>query len=153
MVGEALKFLSQDYARGGPTKNLLISPKVSRRRRLELLQKAFFPEIPPNLVRMLALLSQKREVDALPSIAKAYEGLLQRGPRVKVFTAYELGKEERKMLELAIRRAAGVENGLSVDYITDPELIAGVVIQIGDQKWDFSILSRLKRLRENLKDG
>ena len=61
-----------------------------------------------------------------------------------VESAAELDTASRKRIEENLNQQYG--GGLSFEYVTNPELLGGARIRVGNDVWDGSVLSRLNRL-------
>jgi F-type H+-transporting ATPase subunit delta len=105
-------------------------------------------ELLRNFVRLVAekgrageLVQMREELDAL--VAQAQNRLT-----VELQTAYELSDRDAKSIIGTIEQASGrtVEASRSVD----PELIGGIVLQVGSFRVDGSIRGRLERLHQEL---
>jgi len=66
----------------------------------------------------------------------------------RVTTASPLGAEELAVLREALRLATG--NQVSLSMGTDPDLLAGVVVQIGSTIYDGSVRTQLDEMRRRL---
>lgn len=64
---------------------------------------------------------------------------------VTVESAAELEKKERKRVEENLRGQYG--DDLNFTYKTNPELVGGMRIRVGNDVWDGSVKSRLERLK------
>ncbi len=65
---------------------------------------------------------------------------------VKVTTAIDPGDEEKKKIAQDISRLTGKDPAV-IEYRVDPEIIAGIVIRIGDRIIDGSARNRLTALK------
>ncbi len=102
-----------------------------------------------NFVRMLA---ENKRFAVLPEIARLFEEMKaeQEGTlEARIRTAFELTAAQ--MQALAQRLEARFERKVSAEQVVDPELIGGVVIQIGDEVLDASVRGRLQGLAATLK--
>lgn len=131
----------------------LSSPTVDmdvRRRTLETMLRGRYSDL---LVDSLQVLNRKGRLGLIPSVAEAYalardefHGRVQ----VQVRTAAFLSVELRERIKDVVGRYTGKEADL-VETV-DESLIGGLVVQIGDQKFDTSVATRLKRLGGALRD-
>lgn len=102
-----------------------------------------------NFVRMLA---ENKRFAVLPEISRLFEEMKaeQEGTlEATIRTAFEL--TETQMQDLAQRLEVRFERKVSAEQVVDPELIGGVVIQIGDEVLDASVRGRLQGLAATLK--
>jgi F-type H+-transporting ATPase subunit delta len=108
-------------------------------------------ELVRNFVQLAIEKGRERDLD---EIASAYNDLLKQELgflKVDLTTAVHLSDEEARPLIDQIGEATGrtVEATMTVD----PELIGGVVLQIGSMRVDASVRGRLERLRHELATG
>lgn len=104
------------------------------------------------LVRnFLRLVAEKGRAAELPEMARELEALVAQAQNrlaVELTTARELSDDDAEAIVRAIEAATGrtVEATRSVD----PELIGGIVLQVGSFRADGSVRGRLERLRREL---
>jgi F-type H+-transporting ATPase subunit delta len=118
------------------------------KQRLVAAALADLPGLTLNLARLLV---RKNRTALAVDIAAQFEQLLeaQRGiSRARATTAVPLGDAEREALARRLREQTG--NEVVLETAVDPELLGGVVVQIGDRLIDASTRARLRALRENL---
>ena len=131
-------------------RGLLSNPQIERDERSAALREilADADELLRNFVLLLSekglaaqLTEVYRELDALVAAAA---GRLT----VELTTAYELSDDEAAAIVKKIEQSSGrtVEATRSVD----PELIGGIVLQVGSHRLDASVKGRLNRLRHDL---
>jgi F-type H+-transporting ATPase subunit delta len=105
----------------------------------------------PLFHNFLRLVAEKGRAGELERIAAEFERLIAREERrltVDLTTARELSDQEADAIVAQIEEAAGrtVEASRSVD----PDLLGGIVIQVGSHRADASVRGRLERLRQTL---
>jgi F-type H+-transporting ATPase subunit delta len=108
-------------------------------------------ELVRNFVQLAIEKGRERDLD---DIATTYNDLLKQELgylKVGLTTAVQLSDEEARPLIDQIGKATGrtVEATMTVD----PELIGGVVLQVGSMRVDASVRGRLERLRQELATG
>jgi F-type H+-transporting ATPase subunit delta len=129
---------------------VLTSPAIPQDRQLSILAAAL-PSLADPVRRFLDLLVRRGRLQLIPQIAERLRELVdqQRGlARVKVTTAVPLGSMERDLL--ASRLAARTGRRVELEEALDPDLIGGVLAQVGDEIIDGTIRARLERLRRAL---
>ena len=127
------------------------SPALTRRAREPILARALAENASPMLRKFVGVLNQNNRLDLLPAIAAAYrEALDERAGRVRVWvrSAAPLGDAERDELRRTLAGTLGKEPILAVRV--DPELLGGLMIQVGDRVYDSTVRSRLDALRTQL---
>ncbi len=129
-----------------------IIPSDERRRILDfVLGKGGFSEV---IKRFFQVLLEKERIGFLREISSYYTKLcdeLQGIVRAKVTTAFTLKNKSVEKLEEALKRFTGKK--VILEMMEDPNLIGGVVVQIGDLVIDGSIKAQLEGLKESLKRG
>ena len=71
--------------------------------------------------------------------------------RAEVRTAVEVDKAERDRVERWLVDVTGKE--VRLEYRTDPNLVGGMIVKIGDRVVDGSVRTKLNALRRNLHEG
>ena len=68
--------------------------------------------------------------------------------KAKLISSKELSPEEQKNIESELSK--DFKSSINIDYKYDPNLIAGLVIQVGSIMVDTSIKTKLKKLEKNM---
>jgi F-type H+-transporting ATPase subunit delta len=133
-------------------REVMLNPAYSARARREVLEdlvpKLNLSQPVANLLRLLIL---KRRFQNLPEIVAAFEDLHrnERGIlRAEVTVATDLDETMRQRVEDVVAQLTGKTPELSVQ--TDPALLGGIKIRMGNTILDASIKTKLERLRERL---
>ncbi|HWQ24482.1 MAG TPA: ATP synthase F1 subunit delta [Gaiellaceae bacterium] len=128
----------------------LANPQVDPQGKATVLEEvaADADELVRNFLRLVA---EKGRAAELPEMARELEALVAQAQNrlaVELTTAHELSDEDAEAIVRAIEAATGrtVEATCSVD----PELIGGIVLQVGSFRADGSVRGRLERLRREL---
>ena len=103
------------------------------------------------LRNFLLLVSEKGRAGEIEGIYTEFDALVAAENRrltVELTTAYELSDDEAASIVEKIEKSSGrtVEATRSVD----PDLIGGIVLQVGSHRLDASVRGRLARLRHDL---
>jgi F-type H+-transporting ATPase subunit delta len=105
-----------------------------------------------ELVRnTLLLLVEKGRIGEVEAIAQAFEVLVAGAERrlaLELTTAVELSEEDATRLVGSIQQAVG--RPVDAHRSVDPELIGGVVLQVGSLRLDASVRGRIDKLRREL---
>jgi F-type H+-transporting ATPase subunit delta len=131
-------------------KRVLENTRVGQEPKQRLIEAALgdLPPLPLNLARLLV---RKNRTALAVDIATQFGQLLeqQRGvSRARATTAVPLGDAERQALSQRLAQQMGGE--IVLETAVDPELLGGVVVQIGDRLIDASTRAKLRALRDNL---
>jgi F-type H+-transporting ATPase subunit delta len=131
----------------------LTSPVVADQQRVSALN-SLLPDLRPESRRFVALLIERERLDLVPEILAALQQLIEesRGVvRAEVITAVPL--DERQTQEVARRLAVYSGKQVRIETSIDPDIIGGVIAQIGDERIDDSVRGRLQRLKQRLAQG
>ena len=129
---------------------LLRNPQVDRRAKASALDGvlAGSDELVRNFLRLLAEKGRAGEVE---EIGREFERLVAREQgrlEVELTTAIELSDKDAKTIVGQIEKASGKK--VEATRKVDPELIGGLVLQVGTRMVDASVRGRLERLRHEL---
>lgn len=112
---------------------------------------ALFPQIYEMARNFIFLLIDKRREFLLPEVAQQYKQLMDEYQKIQLVFVYAAFPVPNVVLE-DLKRS--IENSLqkkiTLNVRLDPELLGGLVIQIGDTRIDGSIKAKLEQLRDHL---
>jgi F-type H+-transporting ATPase subunit delta len=134
--------------------DFLRSPRIRLDEKRAVLRRTLGEQLSPETVRFLELVVERRRQELLGEILQAFSGLVRRLRNqevVRVTSAVPLDDRLRVRLVDAFARATGRE--ILLEEALDPELLGGVVVQVGDRRLDGSLRTRLENLRERMRRG
>ncbi len=129
----------------------LASPIVEDKARSNALRAIFHGRITDLTLRFMLVLNAKGRLNRIESISAAYDQAVHVAfdrVEVDVYTPAPLGNDQIETIKQRIKAAVGKDPVLH--SYTDPDMIGGVKLRIGDQLIDGSVSSRLRRLKERL---
>ncbi len=151
---QQLTALADVFAATPDLRMVLAHPEVPLARKEQVLRDAFGAQVAPEILAMLTLLIRRGHAPDLAAISEVFHDLLNAARRVvpvTVTTALPLSEAQRQALLQALgRRVAGT---VQLQATVDPDIIAGLVVQIGDRVIDASARSTLDALRASLHGG
>jgi F-type H+-transporting ATPase subunit delta len=149
-VREQLQQIVAAEAEVPELRELLRNPQLDPRARAAALEDVLSGG--EDLVRnFLLLLADKGRTGSLEDIAREFERLIAEHEGVvhaQLTTAVELSDEEARKLLDQIEQASGRK--VEATRTVDPDLIGGIVLQVGSHRLDASVRGRLERLRREL---
>lgn len=113
----------------------------------QIIPRGAAPEV-SNFVRLLARNGDLRLLDEVVRRVQGYVPSLDSASNVVVTSAQDLNEDEKRRLEDKL--SADYGEGLTVRYETDPDILGGLRIQVGDRVLDYSVASRLDAMRARL---
>lgn len=135
------------FAREPAFEPLLSGPVADDEAKRALLERTLRGRASDLLVDALQVLRRKKRLDLVRAVAVTYrEAWLARQGRVQVevVTAAPLSEELRRELQTSADRVSGQRAEISTRV--DPELLGGMILRFGDQRFDTSLAAELGRL-------
>jgi F-type H+-transporting ATPase subunit delta len=129
---------------------LLRNPQIDQRAKAAALEELLGGD--EQLVRnFLLLLAEKNRGGEVEEIAREFDRLVAREQGildVELTTAVELSEQEARDVIGQIEQVSGRK--VEATQRVDPDLIGGLVLQVGSLRLDASVRGRLDRLRQEL---
>lgn len=135
----------------GRFNEFLASRVLGVRERDRSLETIFSGRCSPMVLNFLRLLNRKNRLSHLPPIVEAFDKLVQEQfgrVEVDVFTPAPI--DDAQLRSIRDRLAAALGKDPVIHPYTDPTMIGGVKLRIGDQLIDASVSARLRQMRERL---
>ena len=153
-IGDELEQICEVARKDQSFREFLRSPIVDRKARSAAISSIFSNNVTDLTLRFLLVLNGKGRLGHLESIAAAFDQLLQESfgrVEVDVFTPTELDEVQIESIRGRVKEAIGKE---PVIYpYTDPAMLGGIRLRIGDQLIDASVSSQLRRMKDQLLEG
>jgi F-type H+-transporting ATPase subunit delta len=130
------------------------SPAVDFANRRALVERLLAGRVSSQAVNMALRLTRRGRFAILPSIQAEYDGLVRRSRgivTVSVTTPAPLSKGDLAAIGARAEELAG--GAVELTAQTDPSLLGGLTVRIGDRLIDASVRGRLERLRTRLLQG
>lgn len=127
------------------------SPIVKKADRMSVINQLFSDRVTDLTLRFLLVLNDKGRLGHLDAITSAFDQLVQEAfgrVEVDVFTPTALSADQRDRIRDSVQNALGKEP--VVYAYTDPGMIGGIKLRIGDQLVDGSVATRLRRMRDQI---
>lgn len=126
------------------------NPAVGPHRRMQL-AKLLSPELRPQTENFLRLLVEHQRTREMPAIREAFDRMADELVGIvhaSFTTAIPLDKDDQQRYWRLLEQRLGRK--VEMTFGTDPGLIGGATIRIGDRVVDGSIRTQLERLRQEL---
>jgi len=130
------------------------SPAVPFRDRRKIVAELLTGHVSTQVLNLALLLAERGRFSIMPAVSDEYDDLVRKARGivgVTVTTPGPMTKAELASLEEKIATYAGARVEITTE--TDPALIGGLCVMIGDFQIDNSVQSRLRRLRRQLVQG
>jgi F-type H+-transporting ATPase subunit delta len=133
---------------------VLESPRVSKAAKAQILEKALKGEAPKEFVRFLQAVVRRGRQGLLAEIAQEYLVLLDtklNRVHAGVTLADEPDARTQKQVVDRLTKALGRE--VRAFFRSDPKILGGVVVRVGDRIYDGSVRRRLTALQRRMLTG
>ena len=149
---EGLSAVNAAYATRKDLREKLADPTIEVNTKLSLLDSVLPDNAPAQLRNFLGVLLTHNDFGLIDEIVQALGRVISEeagGPVKAIITsAVELTEEEREEIEKKLIESFGPN--LEFIFQVDPEILGGLVIQVGDKLVDDSVRGRLNALRQKL---
>jgi F-type H+-transporting ATPase subunit delta len=148
--GELLNAVAEAIGTTPALATVLLSPRVPKPTKVRLMGQALQSTPKPFRLFVEAVVRRGR-APLLPEIAVEYERLLDQKlgrVRASVTLAREPDGVLREAVERDLTRALGQQ--VIAKYATDPAILGGTIVRVGDRIYDGSVRRRMARLRRQL---
>ena len=151
-VGEELTALVRDLLAGHPRVEAFFATRaVSRKAKGPILAAAFQSGTSELVRKFIGVLNQNGRLDLLRAITAAYHALRdETAGRVRVRVTSSVPLTDSQTTELKETLAARLKAEPVLEPRTDPDLLGGLVVRVGDRVFDTSVRTRLDNIRNHL---
>ena len=151
-IENEMKSFSRLLKESSDFKDMILSPIVSKEDKKNVIftiaEKNNFS---PNLKKFLGFVALKNRLFYLSNIIESFLNLVSNSKgelKAKVVSSKKLSIEEQKRIQNEL--SDNLKSKLNINYEYDPNLIAGLIIQVGSLMVDTSIKTKLKKLEKNM---
>ena len=151
-VETEMKSLRQLLNESSDFKEMILSPTVSKDDKKNVIfiiaDKNNFSL---NLKKFLGFVALKNRLFYLSNIIESFLNLVSNTKgelKAKLISSKKLSEAERQKIQTDLSK--DFKSSLNLGYTYDPDLIAGLIIQIGSVMIDTSIKTKLKKLEKNM---
>lgn len=146
-----LKQLASFLNKENKIMNFFISPQIAFEQKKTVLEKTLAGFFDENFLSFFSFLLEKGRFSCLPEIIKKYEEKVKEESGIvdgHLVTATPI--ESKLLNELKTKLQEIYKKQIILTEETDPQLIGGGILYLGNQLLDFSIKGKLERLKDNL---
>ena len=132
----------------------LESPRVSKTAKAKILERALKGEAPQEFVRFLEAVVRRGRQALLGEIAQQYHVLLdQKLNRVHAGVTLAGEADARTQQQVVERLTKALGREVRAYFRSDPRILGGVVVRVGDRILDGSVRRRLTALQRRMLTG
>jgi len=134
--------------------SVLYLPSIDQKTLVAIIKKALPSMVDAQADRFLALLARHKRMAYLPQIFEQYERIKRRhenATAVVVYTPVALSDTLKQYVQQ--RLDDKLQSNAMLEYVVDPSLIGGVLLQIHDKIIDRSMRNAFCQMRQQLRVG
>lgn len=127
-------------------------PQIIKEEKIQVMENIFEERISKELMGFLVTVIEKGRQKDLDKILGYFVERVKEYKKIGIVTvtsAMALSDGQKEKVEAKILETTSFES-LEVTYVTDPSILGGLVIRIGDRVADSSIKTRLSEIRRDL---
>lgn len=151
---EQLQSLVTDVLKPNPQfEKVLSSPRLKPEEKIGLIDRTLGSKLTKEVGQFLRVIANHDRLDCIRDICTAVRQQFNESQgiaEVQIMSANPLSSGLIKQIQSALKSQLGQE--VSLDQKTDPDLIGGLVIRIGDKVYDGSVRQKLATLRQETVD-
>jgi F-type H+-transporting ATPase subunit delta len=148
VVEELWSFVHDVLPRFPHIREALGTPRINAEEKVGMIERIFTGRAHEDLVTFLKVVAEHGRLDCIREIAEAarkrLNGLRHR-IEVTVTTVSELN--DAQIAQIKGKLEAALKSSIDLTTKTEPDMIGGLVVRIGDTLYDGSIANQLDRLR------
>ncbi len=151
-VEDGLRGLKKLLIENSRFKEIILSPTVSKdEKKNVMLAIADQNNFSITLKNFLGFISTKNRLFFLNKVIDSFLNLVSSSKgelKAKIVSSKKLSIEEQKKIQTEL--SENFKSKLKIDYEYDPNLIAGLIVQVGSVMIDTSIKTKLKKLEKDM---
>ena len=151
-VEEEMQNLSKLLNDSQNFKEMILNPTVSKEDKINVMSAiAEKNNFSKTIRKFLGFVANKNRLFFLEKITDSFLSLVSKSKgelKAKIISSKELSFDEQKKIQNDLSK--DFKSSLNLDYKYDPDLIAGLIIQIGSVMIDTSIKTKLRKLEQNM---
>ena len=151
-VENGMKSLNELINQSSQFKEMILSPTILKEDKRNVLYAiADSNNFSKTLKKFLGFVAIKNRLFFLSKIIESFLNLVSKNKgelKAKLISSKNLSIEEQKKIQSELSK--DFKSQLNINYEYDPNLIAGLIIQVGSVMVDTSIKTKLKKLEKNM---
>ena len=151
-VENGMKSLNELINQSSQFKEMILSPTILKEDKRNVLYAiADSNNFSKTLKKFLGFVAIKNRLFFLNKIIDSFLNLVSKNKgelKAKLISSKKLSIEEQKKIQSELSK--DFKSQLNINYEYDPNLIAGLIIQVGSVMVDTSIKTKLKKLEKNM---
>ncbi|HEV8052810.1 MAG TPA: ATP synthase F1 subunit delta [Parachlamydiaceae bacterium] len=150
-TAQAMKEITRLLKEVPEFRSLLLQPFITIEAKKSFLKKLFQENSDPGLLNFLYLLLDKKRMDILPEIAAEYIELVdEKLERLEIGITTTVALDEKMKDKITRALENRYRKKVLITESIDPQILGGMVLEIGNQVIDGSVKAQLSKLKDHL---
>lgn len=147
-----LTFLTEVWNTQPDLRGYLKNPQKGPEEKATALRNIFSDQIDKTALNLVLLLLRKDRLSLLPEICEDYKELKDSYKNVLNITITTASRAEPELIQKISEtfRVKYHADSVKAEEKVDPSIIGGVIVQVGDTRYDDSVTGKLKALQDEL---
>ncbi len=153
-VYDDIVFINETIETNEQLKNALLNPVVLNKDKKDIFQKLFGIHIDKITLDFIYLLIENGRLNCLNEIVNRYNQTNNKKNNIitpLIISAVELTEEQKQRINLKLEDKTG--SRVLSEYLTEPDIIGGIIIKIDDKTIDCSIKTKFDNMKKQLTKG
>ena len=149
---QELKLITNSLLESLGLKSSLENPSVTKETKFKILDEVFGSKVAKNTLNLLKLCISKRRTNIISLLAKYYEAAYLRINNIelaKIETSLDISNQELEDIKAQLEKV--FNTGIKIETKNNPDLLAGIKINVNNKVIDYSLKSKIKKLNQSLK--
>ena len=150
-VESSLSFIINLIKREPAFRSFFFTRRISAEKKQEILESVLRAKLNPLVSEFFLIIARNRDYQLFPNVAKYYSDLRAKElnlVKVVAMTADEL--EESAVNSIKDRLEKATEKKVDFKAVTDPKIVGGIRLRVGNYFIDGSLHGRLENLKKEL---
>ncbi|MCQ2460140.1 MAG: ATP synthase F1 subunit delta [Ruminococcus sp.] len=147
-----MRLINNELNRNPDYAMILNAPSISKSDRLSLIEKAFSGKVTEHVLSLLMLMCERGCTDHFSEVYEVFAQMylnFASAAKADVTSAVPLDSSEKAVLRKKLEKMSG--RAVSINYIVDPSIIGGMIVELEGRVIDGSLKNRLKEIKEVIK--
>ena len=150
-INTDLQLINSTLIQSKDLNEVLINPTISLENKKEIIEKVFSQDVDVLIINLLKVIVDKGRFSIVPDVISSYGKALDNVnniSRVNVISAVEMTEEAKNRLQIKLEEK--LKKSVVLDIEIDSNIIAGLIIRMGDNIVDMSLKHKLEDLSKNI---
>jgi F-type H+-transporting ATPase subunit delta len=134
--------------------SVLSSPRIGQVEKEAIIDRIFRGRVNDKLLNFLKVLCRRGRIGSLRAVQSRTSELFdEKSGRIRLLVTTPVPLDDQQRQQIADAVGATLGKSVKIDERVDPKLLGGLLLRIGDQVYDGSILGKINGLRTSVSSG